>query len=93
MLSKLVTDKHLQKQVDEFYDDETSPQTDLEDKWQLLLESEQEYESWVKLIENTIYKESLLINMRLLATVRSLEKQLDTVKPQLRRKEFMISSM
>ncbi len=33
MLSKLVTDKHLQRQVDDFYDDEeTSPQTDLEDK-------------------------------------------------------------
>ncbi len=28
MLSKLVTDKHLQKQVDDFY--ETSPQTDPE---------------------------------------------------------------
>ncbi len=33
MLNKLVTDQNLQKQVDEYFDeDETSHQTDLEDK-------------------------------------------------------------
>ncbi len=33
MLNKLLVDKHLQFQVDEFFEeDETSPQTELEDK-------------------------------------------------------------
>ncbi len=31
MLHKLVTDKHLQAQVDEYFEDETSPQTELEE--------------------------------------------------------------
>ncbi len=33
LLNKLLTDKNLQKQVDQYFeDDQTSPQTDLEDK-------------------------------------------------------------
>jgi len=33
MLNKLIIEKHLQNQVDEYFEkDETSPQTDLEDK-------------------------------------------------------------
>ncbi len=31
-LDKLLVDKHLQMQVDEYFNDETSPQTELEDK-------------------------------------------------------------
>ncbi len=35
LVEKLVTDKGLQKQVDEYFEDETSPQTDEENKREL----------------------------------------------------------